>query len=613
LPGHRLAALLFAMLVIAAMPASAAAATVVTGSEDTNAPLAIDPSTTPDDEQTVDVDFGSMGRLAFIQRMPVTKIVSQVTLGDIGSADSCESPVSARLYVHEHPDGNLVGGNQVAYSDEIEQLPATPGKVTWTIPPTRLRKGRGYSFTVGWQNDTCRNGRLTTWAHNQTTVDGGSVRCTGGAPAAPSGNPVVHRMWHTGGESDRDSACVSYPTDWAFHYTMPGGWLATDQQGSYVLSGTSTSQPPATSLCGTSAAEAGARVVYWRDDPDFPSIKWWVCMWPQYGALGAETSDGWYFGMPWNNDSTSAPRDVYLKLDTIDYDAVLGDHIPIYLYDSGENFFILSPGAQTDYYDPDHAHYSSELQYSDPEGNYLRMAVAEPDWADEDPLFDLLRLSYIGESYPPGESPRSGTAAEAADRVSESVYPDTCDEGVDYVCPDYQANAMALQDGYVNHVYGRAVHDEDGQLWLQYWIFFYYNPSPADPFGDAHQGDWEMVQIGLDPSLSADRAVYAQHTGGQTCSWADTEHSGGRPIVYVAESSHASYFGPDRIPFWPDFYDHADGEGGGLAAQQVDEIKSNTPGWVAWPGQWGNNGPRGPQFHEQWAAPKAWADSLDEC
>ena len=36
---------------------------------------------------------------------------------------------------------------------------------------------------------------------------------------------------------------------------------------------------------------------------------------------------------------------------------------------------------------------------------------------------------------------------------------------------------MALRDreGYADLVYGRARHDRDGPLWLQYWFFFYYD------------------------------------------------------------------------------------------------------------------------------------------
>jgi hypothetical protein len=600
-------------LVLALPGPSAFATTVVTGNVDTNAPLVLDPTGTPNDAETIDVDFGTVVNLSFIQRMPVTKVISQVTMGDLGSAGSCSVPVSARLYVYEHVNGDLAGGTEIAYSEDNRDLPATPAKVSWTIPPTTLRQGRGYSFKVAGQGDSCRDGRLTTWGHNETGVDGGSVRCTGGPPATPGGNPVMRRMWHAAGANDRDPNCVSYLNDWAFHPTMPEGWLVTDNAGWYALSGTSPTKPSAESLCTTPAAQAGAKVVFWREYPYVENTKEWLCVWPQYAPLDQATTHGWYYALPWRNDNTGTPRDVYLKLDTIDYDAVLQDHLPIYLYDSGENFFVLSPGSQTDYYDLYHEHYSSALQYSDPIYEYLNMAVADPDWAAEEPTLDRLALSYLGPSYPSGESPRSGTGAATTDRISAPVYPYECEHGVEYLCADYQANTMALQQGYANQVYGHIAHDEDGKLWLQYWVFFYYNPNPAPIGGGAHEGDWEMVQIGLDGSFNPDTAVYAYHTKAARCDWVFTEHSGTHPVVYVAQWSHASYFGDDRIPSPENVYDSADGNGGGFAPTEVNEITSDAPAWAAWPGHWGSNGPEGPKLHEQWASPSAWADSADSC
>jgi hypothetical protein len=67
---------------------------------------------------------------------------------------------------------------------------------------------------------------------------------------------------------------------------------------------------------------------------------------------------------------------------------------------------------------------------------------------------------------------------------------------------DYRAHAAAAHANvrYRNRVHGRAKHDDQGRLWLQYWCFYYYNDLPARrPFsaGD-HEGDWEMIQLLLD-------------------------------------------------------------------------------------------------------------------
>lgn len=142
-------------------------------------------------------------------------------------------------------------------------------------------------------------------------------------------------------------------------------------------------------------------------------------------------------------------------------------------------------------------------------------------------------------------------------------------------------------------------------------MFYYHNPIEVGE----HEGDWEMIQVGLDSSNQPDVVVYSQHTGGQVCDWDEIELSGGRPVVYVAEGSHASYVGPDRIPI-QHFYDHADGEGGTLASPVTEEITSADPRWVGWPGSWGNAGgsPDGPRFQSQkWSDPTAWKSGLNSC
>ena len=48
---------------------------------------------------------------------------------------------------------------------------------------------------------------------------------------------------------------------------------------------------------------------------------------------------------------------------------------------------------------------------------------------------------------------------------------------------------------YRERVYGRVAED-GGRTWLQYWLWCYYNPKHLLGFGK-HEGDWEMVQIGL--------------------------------------------------------------------------------------------------------------------
>jgi hypothetical protein len=349
-------------------------------------------------------------------------------------------------------------------------------------------------------------------------------------------------------------------------------------------------------------------VILWRPSPTQPFLTDdYVCQWPQYGPLNQRSDHGWYYGMPWKDDGDGAPRDVYLKLDTIDYDPLLEEHVPILRYDNEEDFQVLSPAAMTDFYAGSLFDASNSLKDGDGE-----FAVANPAFASSSSYsLDQLNLDYIRQTYPMGEppaSPRSFTPAEQDDFLSARG---DDDDGL----YDDDAREMESRTGYPYQVYGRVAHGNDGKLWLQYWFFYYFNPDPFGIVGPVHEGDWEMIQVGLDSELTPDVAVYAQHGGGQQCDWADVQQVGDNPVVYVAESSHASYFGPDRIPL-SEFFDDADGLGEELLSPNLEQIHAEDPGWVAWPGTWGDSddSPEGPRFQgTKWDDPSDWADGLDEC
>jgi len=411
-------------------------------------------------------------------------------------------------------------------------------------------------------------------------------------------------MWHEAGQNDRDPNCVSFTQDWAFHSSMPEGWLVTDSAGWYALSGTNPTEPPAEWLCTEPAAKAGAKVVFWREYPYVENTKEWVCVWPQYGPPDEPTPHGWYYGLPWRNDHSGAPRDVYLRLDTVDYDGLLEQHVPILKYDSGEAFHVISPGAMTDFYVPGGIHdWSNTLK--DDAGEF---AIANPSFGDASGLeLDLLTLGYLGATYPTGEIPpsrRSGTTATPNDFVSARG--DAADGTY-----DDDARSFELTLGYPDKIYGRVAHGGDGKLWLQYWFFYYFNPDPAG-LGIDHEGDWEMAQVGLGTNLAPTDAVYAQHNEGESCPWSDVERDGDRPVVYVGESSHASFFDDDGPGV-----DHADGLGGTLYLPQLEQIRDGYPAWVAWPGHWGDGGsPPGPAFQSgsKWSDPSDWASGVpDQC
>lgn len=157
--------------------------------------------------------------------------------------------------------------------------------------------------------------------------------------------------------------------------------------------------------------------------------------------------------------------------------------------------------------------------------------------------------------------------------------------------------------------------------WLQYWIYFASNPQDRGILRSGrHAGDWELVQYRADGSA----AVYAQHSGAERCDVASVERRGGRPVVYVANGSHAAYFHAGvRDRTWPDPNDEADGRGT-VQRPLVVEVGERSPAWMRFRGYWGGaragwfppeqSSPLGPAFQgERWDDPEGWARSAREC
>lgn len=124
------------------------------------------------------------------------------------------------------------------------------------------------------------------------------------------------------------------------------------------------------------------------------------------------------------------------------------------------------------------------------------------------------------------------------------------------------AEKLHAQAHYANRVYGHARRDRNDALWLQYWLFYYYNDfrilGPIS--GGKHEGDWELVQFELDKDDRPVRAVFSQHKEAEVQPWGKVAKHGARPVVYVARGSHANYFGPGS--HWTGHWmDRADGKG----------------------------------------------------
>lgn len=182
--------------------------------------------------------------------------------------------------------------------------------------------------------------------------------------------------------------------------------------------------------------------------------------------------------------------------------------------------------------------------------------------------------------------------------------------GKDYA-RQYAALRQARSD-LNNVMVARAKVDGDGRLWLQYWLWYFYNDYRLTANVGLHEGDWEMVQLRMCDDGTPDYAVYNQHKKAQRRPWDQVEkdpHNADTAIVYVARGSHASYFeaGVHPTEVWADV---CDGGRPGPPARLLF-VDDATP-WVRWPGHWGDTSPRnkaesdsptGPGRKKEWAEP----------
>src|ERR1700761_5566158 len=199
---------------------------------------------------------------------------------------------------------------------------------------------------------------------------------------------------------------------------------------------------------------------------------------------------------------------------TTDPVQLLQRHTPVLRYDSQEPYFS-----------------DAASEWTDNPGNQLKRAdgtiIAAASPAGGQPQ---LSLGFLGPTHY-----GNGEPALADDRIGVT--------SKDYVA---EAQALHAQPQYANRVYGHTATGSDGRLWLAYWFFYFYNDydliGPLIRAG-LHEGDWEMIQLRLDPTaMVPDLAVYAQHRHAGQRTWTQVEREGDQPVVYPARGSHASYF-----------------------------------------------------------------------
>ena len=159
------------------------------------------------------------------------------------------------------------------------------------------------------------------------------------------------------------------------------------------------------------------------------------------------------------------------------------------------------------------------------------------------------------------------TIADLANYNADSYFLNVPGEGVT-AAPNYSGRLVPTTVMFsVNDHDSRGNVNNEEYLFLQYWMFYDFSNSFLDflltPF---HEGDVEYVQVavklfGRDWPLLKDYwmrpfgATASQHYYGQTLGWdrldgsakdratiRTVEHTNGRPHVYVAQGTHATYF-----------------------------------------------------------------------
>lgn len=567
------------------------------GWAETNTNLAIRPEGDAKERQIGD------NEAVMLVQMPVTKRVTRVTLGDL--RHGCDAAPVVQLKVEHHADGDPWGTyNSRTISTSNVALSSVPDKATWDIPPTTMRGGQAYVFRVKVISGCSDKLYVTTWAHPGGAF-GGDAPCP--VTAADVG-------WWRGPHLQGSPAngCDALK----FNASMPSGWLAVKPcvVGTCREVETQRFAESPTGPCVVSGnSEFGGSWVYWRQSPVNPERNDYVCMWDQYAPPGvspeAPGSRGWHYATGWfGNDVNTpplrrgAPRDMYLTLETVDYGALIYKHSPMLLYDSNESYFADRADTATD---APQNRLIRRYDGSDPE--FYEFPGGIQLLADHSlaPPRDL-SIELINRNYP------NAFPVETPDTDDVIAYSGDNQQ----VASDLHANPY-----YAHVVYGRARHGGDGKLWLQYWLWYYYNSFEHLTMGP-HEGDWELVQVGLDGANQPDLVTYATHEDGQTCNFdvvrdpvlSDT------PRVWVADGSHASYTyaGSTLIPNRGGATDQHWGNGY-VVKPSVDLVTGEIGQIWGWPGHWGESdgvasSPIAPQRQQpRWDDPSEFADDAGDC
>lgn len=176
--------------------------------------------------------------------------------------------------------------------------------------------------------------------------------------------------------------------------------------------------------------------------------------------------------------------------------------------------------------------------------------------------------------------------------------------------------------------YAHVYPNDLGGITLQYWFFYPYN----DGFSvQNHEGDWEGIQVKLDPGEQVNKIVLYAHGIARSLPKPDLGwHAETHPLVYAGAGTHATYASEKECDFqlregaddsccshpthrW---FTYAGGkgsllgiQGGGVINVGERDLPRNGQSWIQYGDTWGKmgrlaatSGPLGPAFK----GPSVW-------
>lgn len=185
--------------------------------------------------------------------------------------------------------------------------------------------------------------------------------------------------------------------------------------------------------------------------------------------------------------------------------------------------------------------------------------------------------------------------------------------------------------GYPVTAYTRLIANAEGsgKTVIQYWLYYFFND-----WLNNHEGDWEMVEVILNPDFQPEAVVNSQHGRAFIKYWDEPglEKTGEHPRVFVAGGSHANYFSKGILGrhFHEGKLDHTGDASATLPAVDMAGL-AGKDGWLDYQGLWGqkkdywywlyvNDGPPGPRFQpanpangaSPWERPLTWGMGLSK-